>query len=134
MEGVACQVATTLEYGRAYGIEPAAIRAVGGGGIGATWTAIIADTLGRPLDVVSEPQDAAARGAAACALVGAGLAADVGTAVPATIERTVEPDPAGVDAARERLARFRRLHDALRTVAEPGADARGPVRPAAVPA
>ena len=136
MEGVACQVATTLEYGRRYGLEPASIRAVGGGGIGAVWTAIIADTLALPLEVVSEPQDAAARGAAACALVGAGIATDLDTAVPAEIERTVEPDPVRARAAGERLERFRRLYPALRTVAEPAAatatDAAEPARAPAV--
>jgi len=127
MEGVACQIATAFDYGLAYGVTPASIRAVGGGGIGAVWTSIIADTLGRPLEIVSEPQDAAARGAAACALVGAGIAGDVETAVPATIERVVEPDAAGIRAAGERLARFRGLHDVLRMVVEPPASpARAP--------
>jgi sugar (pentulose or hexulose) kinase len=121
MEGVACQVATTLEYGLRYGVEPASIRAVGGGGIGAVWTSIIADTLGRPLEIVSEPQDAAARGAAACALVGAGIADDLESAVPATTERVVEPDPRRAEAALARLERFRRLHGALRTITAPAA-------------
>jgi xylulokinase len=119
MEGVACQIATAFEYGLAYGLEPASIRAVGGGGIGAVWAGIIADTLGRPLDVVAEPQDAAARGAAACALVGAGIATDLVTAVPSRTERIVVPDPAAARAARDRLVRFRRLHDVLSTIAEP---------------
>ncbi|MDQ3127759.1 MAG: FGGY family carbohydrate kinase, partial [Chloroflexota bacterium] len=43
MEGVASQIAMTLDYGLAYGIAPNRIRAVGGGGIGAIWTGIIAD-------------------------------------------------------------------------------------------
>jgi sugar (pentulose or hexulose) kinase len=114
MEGVACQIALAYEYGRAYGIEPDAIRAVGGGSIGSAWTAIIAETLGQPLEIVAEPQDAGARGAAACALVGAGLAADLATAVPARVERTVVPDPARCEQARRRLDRFRGLPAALR--------------------
>jgi xylulokinase len=134
MEGVACQIATAFDYGLGYGVTPSSIRAVGGGGIGAVWTGIIADTLGQPLEIVAEPQDAAARGAAACALVGAGMASDVERAVPATIERTVEPDPAGMQVARERLDRFGRLHGALRTVAEPAASPLRAERAAAVPA
>jgi xylulokinase len=114
MEGVACQIALAYEYGRAYGIEPDAIRAVGGGSIGSAWTAIIAETLGQPLEIVAEPQDAGARGAAACALVGAGLAADLATAVPARVERTVVPDPTRCEQARRRLDRFRGLPAALR--------------------
>jgi xylulokinase len=123
MEGVACQIATTLEYGIAYGVAPTSIRIVGGGGIGATWTAIISDTLGLPLDIVSEPQDAAARGAAACALSGAGLAPDAAGAVPATIERTVRPDPDRAGVAAERLARFRELYPLLRAIAPGVAEA-----------
>lgn len=118
MEGVACQIATALDYGLAYGVADGAIRAVGGGGIGAVWTEIIADTLGRPLDVVAEPQDAAARGVAACGLVATGMAADLASAVPVTVVRTVSPDPGRSRAARERLARFRELHAGLRALGD----------------
>lgn len=114
MEGVASQITLAFEYGVAYGIEPLTIRSVGGGSIGSAWLEIIAESLGRTLEVVAEPQDAGARGAAACALVGAGLAPSVDTAVPASIQRTVVPDPGRAGAARERLERFRGLHAALR--------------------
>ena len=114
MEGVASQIAWAYEYGLAYGIEPGTIRAVGGGSIGGVWTRLIADALDRPLEIVADPQDAAARGAAACALVAAGLAADVRAAVPPTIERSVVPDPDRAVQARARLATFRRLYPALR--------------------
>jgi xylulokinase len=115
MEGVASQVAWALEYGLAYGIEPGAIRAVGGGSIGSAWTRIIAETLGRPLEVVADPQDAGARGVAACALAGFGLATDLQTAVPPRIEHVVVPDASRVRAARARLDAFRRLYPALRS-------------------
>jgi xylulokinase len=114
MEGVASQIAWAYEYGLAYGTEPSIIRAVGGGSIGSLWTRLIADALDRPLEIVADPQDAAARGAAACALVAAGLADDVRTAVPPRIERSVLPDPARAARARARLATFRRLYPALR--------------------
>lgn len=114
MEGVAAQVALAFEYGLAYGIEPGVIRSVGGGSIGSAWTTIIAEALGRPLEVVAEPQDAGARGAAACALAGVGLAADPTTAVPMRIERTVVPDAGHVIEAHARLKRFRGLYAALR--------------------
>jgi sugar (pentulose or hexulose) kinase len=114
MEGVASQIAWAYDYGLEYGIRPGAIRAVGGGSIGSVWTRIIAEALGRPLEVVAEPQDAGARGAAACALVGLGLADDLRTAVPPRIERVVEPEPGRVEEARRRAAIFRRLYPALR--------------------
>ncbi len=114
MEGVAGQIASAFDYGLAYGIELGPIRAVGGGSIGTAWTAIIAETLGRPLEIVADPQDAGARGAAACALVGVGLAASLDGAVPARIERTVVPNEDRVVAARRRLERFRELYPALR--------------------
>jgi xylulokinase len=104
-------------------VEPGVIRAVGGGSIGSAWTRIIAETLGRPLEIVAEPQDAGARGAAACGLVGAGLAQDIRTAVPVRVERTIVPDPARVAAASDRLARFRALYPALRPSWERGATA-----------
>jgi hypothetical protein len=47
------------------------------------------------------------------------MADGLDTAVPARTERVVEPDPVRAEAARERLARFRGLHGALRTIAEP---------------
>lgn len=118
MEGVACQIATAFEYGLGYGVSPERVRAVGGGGMGATWTGIVADTLGRPLEIVADPQDAAARGVAACGFVGMGIASEVAEAVPTSVVRTVNPDPARSAAARARLARFRALHPALRTLAD----------------
>jgi xylulokinase len=122
MEGVASQVAWAYDYGLAYGITPGAIRAVGGGSIGSVWTRIIAESLGRPIGIVADPQDAGARGAAACALVGVGLASDLRSAVPSRLERIVEPDPERIEAAHRRGAAHRRLYSALRHVsgAHPG--------------
>jgi xylulokinase len=122
MEGVASQIAWAFDYGLAYGIEPGIIRAVGGGSIGSVWTGIIAEALGRPLEIVAEPQDAGARGAAACALVGLGLSNDLSSAVPPRIDRVVRPDPERSARARERLATFRRLYPALRTAQTPVQD------------
>lgn len=127
MEGVANQIALALEYGCAYGVEPATIRAVGGGSASSAWTRIIAASLGRRLEIVADPQTVGARGAAACALVGLGLAPDLRTAVPAPVERVVEAPASDVRSARDRLARFRQLYPALRSVlgeaqARPGSD------------
>lgn len=114
MEGVASQIAWAYEYGLAYGLGVGTIRAVGGGSIGPVWTRLIAEALGRPIEVMGEPQDAGARGAAACALVGRGLAADIRTAVPARVRHVVEPDPQRIAAAAARMATFRALYPAIR--------------------
>ena len=137
MEGVACQIASAFEYGLAYGVRPAAMRAVGGGSIGAAWTRIIADHLGQDLEIVAAPQDAAARGAAACALVGLGLATDLRTAVPVAIERTVSADDRMSGATSDRIATIARLHAALapfaaRPARPVGAETAAPARVAAV--
>jgi sugar (pentulose or hexulose) kinase len=51
--------------------------------------------LGRPLETIRDPQDAAARGAAACALVGLGAEQGFGFLKEAVeVERTVMPEAA----------------------------------------
>jgi xylulokinase len=117
MEGVAFQLRWALAYGAGYGMAPAVIRAVGGGGVGSVWLGIIADTLDRDLEVVAAPQDAAALGAAAIAFTGLGRWSSV-TEVErlVRVERVVRPDPART-AARDRLYPvFQRLHGALAPV------------------
>jgi xylulokinase len=110
MEGVAYQMRWALEYAAAFGEPIGSLRAVGGGGIGNAWTQIIADVLERPLACVSDPQDAAARGAAACALVGIGAEPDLSFArAAAQVERTFEP----VDGRRARHRRRYADHQAL---------------------
>ncbi|HEY3523845.1 MAG TPA: FGGY family carbohydrate kinase, partial [Candidatus Limnocylindrales bacterium] len=77
MEGVAFQMRWALEYGQQFGVPIGLVRGVGGGFIGAAWTQIIADVLGRQIASIRRPQDAAAVGAAACALVGIGAQRDL---------------------------------------------------------
>ncbi len=114
MEGVAYQMRWALEYGAGYGVPIGLIKGVGGGFIGASWTQIIADVLGRPIASIERPQDGAAVGAAACALVGIGAQPDLRFVRDRVrVERTHEPDPArraGYDAG---YARFQRLYEAL---------------------
>jgi xylulokinase len=114
MEGVAYQMRWALDYGARYGAPIGEIRGVGGGFIGTTWTQIIADVLGRPIASIRNPQDAAAVGAAACALVGIGIQPSVRFVRDIVeVERTHRPDPT----TRRRLdvgyARFLRLYGAL---------------------
>jgi xylulokinase len=113
MEGVAYQMRWALDYGAGFGAPIGEVRGVGGGFIGTTWTQIIADVLDRPIASIRNPQDAAAVGAAACALVGIGAQRDVRFVRDIVeVERTHQPAPG----ARSRLdagyARFQRLYAA----------------------
>jgi xylulokinase len=114
MEGVAYQMRWALEYAAAFGEPIGSLRAVGGGGIGSAWTQIIADVLERPLGCVRDPQDAAARGAAACALVGIGAEPDLGFARDAAeVERTVQPVAGRRERHRRQYADYQALYQAL---------------------
>jgi xylulokinase len=117
MEGVAYQMRWALDYGAAYGVPIGEIRGVGGGFIGGSWTQIIADVLGRPIACIDRPQDAAAVGAAACALVGIGAQTDLRfIRERVRIERTFEPDLARRAIHDDGYERFRRLYGALSSI------------------
>lgn len=114
MEGVAYQMRWALEYGVDYGQKVSKIRVVGGGALGSEWTQIITDILGHQLECVADAQDAAAVGAAACAIVGSGaqssfdfLADRVG------IARTYTPNADLAEEYDGRYARFQGLFRAL---------------------
>ena len=114
MEGVAFQMRWALEYGLAFGQPLQEIRAVGGGGMGSAWIQIIADILDRPIQLIRQPQDAAAVGAAACGMVALGLRPDFAFARDlATVGREYLPDPERRGALDERYAQFRQLYDVL---------------------
>jgi xylulokinase len=117
MEGVAYQIRWSWDYGHAYGVEMRSIRVVGGGGIGGLWLEIIASTLGRSLEVVASPQDAAALGAAATAFVAVGLWPDLHHVLQhVQVERIVMPELEAIRRHEERYARFRLLYDVLRPI------------------
>ena len=122
MEGVGYQMRWALDYGAAYGLPIGAIRGVGGGFIGTTWTQIIADILGRPIGSIENPQDAAAVGAAACALVGIGAQPDLRfIRERVRVARTFEPDPPRQADHDAGFDRFRRMYEALAPLfADPG--------------
>lgn len=114
MEGVAYQIRWALEYGLAYGVPAGTIRAVGGGGMGNAWLGIIADTLGRPIEVLDAPQDAAALGVAATAFVGLGAWPSLESIHDhIRVARTIRPDAARARGHERGFARFRALHAAL---------------------
>jgi xylulokinase len=114
LEGVAFQLRSAWHYGLAYGVDPGVIRVVGGGGVGRTWLGIIADALGRPLEVVADPGDAAAVGVAATAFVALGAWRDPREVVRLVrVAQRIEPDPRRSAAADASFARYARLAAAL---------------------
>lgn len=114
MEGVAFQIRRALAYAEAYGAPVTEIRMVGGGSMSEAWLAIIADVLGRPIMAMQDPQDAGARGAVACLLVGLGHEFDVAFAKGgAVIEKTYRPTAAAADRYARRYAQFEQLYERL---------------------
>ncbi len=114
MEGVAYQLRWAFDYALAYGAPVVEIRCVGGGTMSDAWLQIIADVLERPILAVRDPQDAGARGAAACVRIGLGHEPDLGFARrEAALDRTYEPSDAAKDRHDRGYDRFRELYDRL---------------------
>ena len=127
MEGVAYQMRWAFEYGLAFGVKPGVIRAVGGGSVSRSWLQIIADVLGHPIEVVGEPEHAAARAALLAAASTAGVRETQRRAV-VRVERSVTPEPANRSRYEAGFARFRRLYDALAPLHEAAPTPPGPPR------
>jgi len=72
MEGVALHAKWMLEGLRGCGFNDPVLRAIGGGAKSELWMQIYADACGATIEVVNEPQESGARGAALIAAVGLG--------------------------------------------------------------
>ena len=121
MEGVAYQLRWAFDYALAYGAPVLEIRCVGGGTMSDAWLQIIADVLERPILAVRDPQDAGARGAAACVRVGLGHEPDLAFArQEAALDRTYEPSDAAKDRHDRGYDRFRELYDLTPSGLGPG--------------
>ncbi|MGH2616149.1 MAG: FGGY family carbohydrate kinase [Thermomicrobiales bacterium] len=103
------------------GRAPRSIRFVGGPARGRLWPQILADVLGVPVET-PPVREATSFGAALCALVGAGVFADLPRAVAATSREPgrFEPDPANHAIYDETYARWRALNEHLLAAAERG--------------
>jgi len=98
-----------IDLGRQAGLAPRRIVATGGGTQVEAWMRALADCTGLPVDVAAVPEGAAL-GSAFIARCVAGLEGAMTDASRwARTARTVEPDPAWVDAAKGRYERFRAL-------------------------
>ncbi len=98
-----------------YRFRPERLRLIGGGARGEPWVRIVADVTERTLEIVPNPQDAGAIGAALIAAVGLGIYPSIEAtkaAIPAgsVVAPTLPPPPI----YRELYAAFQRLYPALR--------------------
>lgn len=87
------------------------VRFVGGGGLSPVTAQILADVLGRGVDVVDHPQDVGAVGAALVAATGLGRFATLGEAKSLVdVAASYEPNPAHRAVYDHMYAAFRQLH------------------------
>jgi autoinducer 2 (AI-2) kinase len=103
------------------GAAPEGIRFVGGPARGRLWPQILADVLGIPVET-PPVREATSFGAALCALVGAGVYADLREATSATSKQgpRFEPDAANHAVYDETYPRWRALNEHLLSAAEQG--------------
>ena len=114
LEGISMQMRwLTDEVEQAVGVDFGAIRFVGGGAQSDLWSAIMADVLGRPVEQVSHPRHANARGAGFMGFVATGRLAldELDALVP--VKATFEPAAATTDLYTERLDVVRDLYRVL---------------------
>jgi xylulokinase len=116
LEGVAFGLRDGLALMRDLGVSPEVMRAVGGGTRSRLWREILAAVLDVRLQRLAA-EDGPAMGAALLALVGAGVHADVESAVAAVVHPQGEVEAPDPDLARRYAAlhaRFGRLYPALK--------------------
>lgn len=103
------------------GQAPEGIRFVGGPARGRLWPQIVADVLGVPVET-PPVREATSFGGALCALVGAGVFADLPEAVSATAREPgrFEPDPANHAVYDDTYVRWRSLNEHLLAAADRG--------------
>ncbi len=116
MEGVAFAFADCQRVLRDAHTDFDAALAVGGGARSATWLTIIASVLDRPLRIAADSDVGAALGAARLAICAAEGADPREVCTAPEILHTIEPDRRLVPLYRERYARYREIHPALKAV------------------
>jgi xylulokinase len=115
-EGIAFNLRWILDsIDELYGIKCETLRVLGGGAQGLPWLKIIADVTGCRLEVLPDPRERLAVGAALVASVGLNIYpsfADLKSLVP--VELVIEPDDSHQDTYAELYAAYRRVYPALR--------------------
>lgn len=114
LEGVALQMRwLTDEVSAVLGVDFPTLRFAGGGAESSVWAQVMADVLRRPVEIVADPRQANARGAAALGFVATGAMTERDLAGFVSIAQVYEPDARHTDLYNERLGVFRRLHHVL---------------------
>ena len=114
LEGVALQMRwLTDEVSGALDVSFPSLRFAGGGAESTVWAQIMADVLRRPIELVTDPRQANARGAAALGFLSIGAIAERDLAGLVSVARTYEPETRHGDLFDERLSIFRDLHRSL---------------------
>jgi xylulokinase len=118
MEGVALELRWVLEKLGALGCQPRCLRMVGGAARSGVWPQITADATGMPL-LLPDVTEAAARGAAMLAAIGAGLLPSDATASGWWREgKCFQPRAEREAAYRQLFGRYKALHRALSQIVE----------------
>lgn len=117
-EGIAYNLRWILEnYEADYGFKCDHFRIIGGGALGDTWMHIISDVTGKRFDVVKDPRNAGAVGAAIVALIGLGELPGFSAAKDfVQIERSYEPDPANKAIYDELFENYKDIYNSLKDV------------------
>ncbi len=117
IEGVSYSLRDCLEIIRGLGVEPAQVRASGGGARSEFWRGVLAGVFDCPI-VTLQTQEGSAYGAALLAMAGSGLFQSVPEACAATIREIgrVDPDPPAVAQYERGYTIFRSLYPKLKDV------------------
>jgi xylulokinase len=115
-EGIAFNLRWTLDaIAELYGIKCPTLRVLGGGAQGLPWLKIIADVTGAKLEVLPQPRERLAVGAALVAAVGLNIYPSFEALKPLVpVEQVIEPDLSHQDIYAKQYAAYRRVYPALR--------------------
>jgi xylulokinase len=115
-EGVAYNLRWILDsINELYGIKCETLRVLGGGAQGLPWLRIIADVTGCRLEVLPNPRERLAVGAALVAAIGLDIYPSfeaLNSLVP--VEKVIEPDASYDEVYARQYAAYRRIYPALR--------------------
>lgn len=115
-EGLAFNLRWTLDsIYDLYGIRCGTLRVLGGGAQGEPWLRIISDVTGSRLEVMPEPRERLAVGAALTAAIGLKLYPDFQAIKPLVpVEKIIEPDDSHREIYDQLYGAYRRVYPALR--------------------